>query len=142
MITKRFISFNGLSYIPRQNQLIRIGNDTSTEIYYEIINNYKYKEKETNAILRWNQKIIINPKLDPLDAKEILDGRYHIQRLQYVAMDHYLSHNNQLHFVTKKKDREAQIRHEFIINLYRKYLEYPTEEFIYTPLPYYEIEKI
>jgi hypothetical protein len=133
-ITKRFISFNGHSYVPKEGGLVRIGNEKDKERYYSIINQYKQLENENNALVRFHRKIIINPLLDRGVAKEICSLRGYIQNLQYVTMGHYLEINGSLYWVSQQADRATQIRHEHIIHLYRAFLRLPREEFVYFKL--------
>ncbi len=131
-ITKRFISYNGISYYSNNTskKLIRLGSDDIKNKYFNKIIEYKQLENDNTSII-YNGFITINPYLNQVVAQEILEYRMAIQRLQFYAMDHYIFSNNTLNFITKREDRNRQIRHEYVINLYRKFLNLPPEEFNY-----------
>jgi hypothetical protein len=133
-LAKRFISFNGHSYVQKGSNFIRIGNDKDKENYYSIIQEYKALEHNNTVLVRNHHKIIINPLVDRGVAKEICSLRGYIQNLQYAAMGHYLEIDGQIYKISSSVDRAAQIRHEHIIHLYRAFLRLPKEEFVYFKL--------
>ena len=133
-ISKRFISFNGLSYLNYHNNYIRLGNDTTTQKYYSIIDNYKSLEIENKALINLG-RIRVNPSLNRYIAKDILEYRISIQKLQFAAIEHFIyTSEGLMKKVTKELDRKKQLQHEYIIHLYTDFLELPKEEFIYYKL--------
>lgn len=134
LITKRFISYNGRSFISKYDNLYRIGNDIDKSYYYKIIQSYKILESKYKAILN-NNKIYINPELNTNIALDILKYRETIQNLQYLAVEHFILHkDNDFKFISKENDKKYQKNHEYIINLYRKFLNLPSKQFHYPKL--------
>lgn len=133
MIQKRYISYNGISFIKDKESSIlkRLGTDADFYHYFSIIDQYKSLESKYDTIIYKNNKLVINNKTPYSIAKTILNKRIEIQNLQMEATDHYILKNNMLKFIPKYIDRKKQLSHEHIISMYRKYVGLEDIRFVY-----------